>query len=231
MIEVDCLPFVGELFDEPVLATVASLTCGPTDLRPTESRHVAKACSRRIAEFATGRASARHLLRQLGYGEPDIEVDPLRCPMWPKGVVGSIAHCEDLCIVALGPNLSVQGLGVDVEPNAPLEQKLWPIICTKNEQAWLDRQPSWNRGNLARLLFCAKEATYKCWFPETRRVLEFIEIEIELDCKGDRFRAEVIRTGSPGCESERSFSGRWLIRNRWMFTGVARRKSAISMVA
>src|ERR687895_622101 len=64
-----------------------------------------------------------------------------------------------------------------------------------------DRAPAEPGLHWDRILFCAKEAVYKAWFPLTRRWLEFADVAVSLDRDGT-FRAAVGR--------ER-FGGRWAV--------------------
>ncbi len=213
------IPVVDDLFEPPVLAVVSRLNEEPTHLPPEEQCFVARASRNRRMEFATGRQCARWLLRRLGVDAPALQADSDRCPIWPAGTVGSIAHADDLCIVAAAPSALVAGVGVDVEPDEELERDLWPIVCTGQEREWLDTQPVSLQGRLVRLLFCAKEAVYKCWFPRARRFLSFQEVGIRLDLPQGRFRAELSHAAMiPNGVGQ--WVGRWLISGRWVFAGI-----------
>lgn len=194
-------------------------------LHPGERASMANATGQRVAEFATGRAIARRLLERFGHGAEPIPVDEDRCPVWPEGIVGSIAHCEDLCVVGVISAARAWGAGVDVEPAHSLERALWPIILTKRERAWLETRPAAERGVLARVLFSARESFYKCRFPRTRRFIDFHDVAIDLE--GDRFYVKPANTET-GKEiaSEPPYEGRWTIRDRWILTGVVRLHAA-----
>ncbi|RIL05745.1 MAG: hypothetical protein DCC71_09340, partial [Proteobacteria bacterium] len=111
--------------------------------------------------------------------------DDARAPRWPAGVVGSISHCDTLCVVAVARASEVAGIGVDVEPDVPLEEPLWSKICTPGELDALVRPaPPAQRGHLARWIFSTKEATYKCIHPRIRLFLGFREVEIRLGAGG-----------------------------------------------
>ena len=91
------------------------------ELLPDEAAHVAQAIPKRRREFARGRVSARQVLAELGVPSVSLLVGPKREPLWPEGIVGSITHDDRLCVVAVARAEKYAGLGVDVEPDEPLE--------------------------------------------------------------------------------------------------------------
>ena len=114
-----------------------------------------------------------------------------RCPRWPPGIVGCISHCEDYCAVAVARAGTILSIGLDLELREPLHSSLWPLVLNEAEISWLDRQPE--RGERAKLIFSAKECTYKCQFPAFGERWEFEDLEVTIDEAG-RFRARVQHT-------------------------------------
>jgi 4'-phosphopantetheinyl transferase EntD len=212
---------VRSLFRSPVRASVSAIEETCADLLPEELAAVCRARSRRKYEFAAGRRIAKRLLRAFGVEHATIPMDADRCPIWPEGVVGSIAHCEDLCVVVAASTEDVAGLGVDVEPNEPIEPDLWPIVCTKRELDWLHRQPMVDRGRWARVIFCAKEAFYKSWFPRHRSVLDFRDVEIDVNAINHRFRVSWNESKTGVLSHQPLGLGRWVMRGGWVFAGAA----------
>jgi 4'-phosphopantetheinyl transferase EntD len=209
------------LFGPSILVEVSPIADRWDELPPEERAIVRRACASRRLEFAAGRHQSRRLLARLGLGAATLPADADRCPIWPEGIVGSIAHGDGVCVAAIAASDEWQGLGIDVEPDEPLEQELWPILCTGRELAWLAARPANERGRLARLFFCAKESVYKCLFPRTRRRLEFHDVAVRLDILRGRFQA-TIADGTGGAPPE--LTGRWAAGGRWMFTGAAWRR-------
>ena len=74
----------------------------PRELWPQEREAVLKAIPRRQREFAAGRAAAREALTQLGWPAQAIPSAPDRSPVWPEGLVGSIAHTHSTCVAVAG---------------------------------------------------------------------------------------------------------------------------------
>src|SRR5205814_1840165 len=64
----------------------------------SESAAVLEAVARRRDEFLTGRTFARRALAELGCPATAIPVGEGRMPIWPDGYLGSISHCEGLCV-------------------------------------------------------------------------------------------------------------------------------------
>lgn len=160
---------------------------------PGEARAMARATPERQAEFAAGRAAARAALRGLGLVPFAIPMGADRAPVWPSGVVGSITHHGGQCLAVVARRMSFGGLGIDLEPLAPLPADLLPEILTAGEALWLQDQPADRRGTLARIIFSAKESTYKALYPQIREVVGFDAMEIRPDPEAGRFQARLTR--------------------------------------
>jgi 4'-phosphopantetheinyl transferase EntD len=207
--------WLADLFEPPVRVAASAIDADAADLLPEERACVARAVPARQREFATGRARARTLLAELGAPAVALLRDEDRVPRWPAGVVGSISHTRELCVVALAPAARVAALGVDVEPDEDLEPELWPRVATEAERAWLLAQPEAERGRLARALFSVKECVYKAAFPALRERWGFQEVSVALELAGERFRAR-----TPAAER---VTGRLLRRRGFWIAGVAQR--------
>lgn len=211
---------VGDLFAAPVRVASAPVDADPAALFDEERAAVARAIGKRQREFASGRRCARALLAELGHPAVAIPRNADRTPAWPEGVVGSISHCDDLCVVAVAPRSALAGLGVDVEPDAPLESPLWRKICTPGELAGVvAASPPGARGQTVRLLFSAKEAFYKSVYPSLREVLGFQAVEIQVDWATGRFSCGIDASLRARLPAGRAPEGRFLHRDGWIFTG------------
>lgn len=156
---------------------------------PGESPMLAKATPARQAEFGAGRAAARQALRAIGLVPFAIPMGSDRAPVWPAGVVGSITHDDGLCLAVAARRSSLAGLGIDLEPLDPLPRDLWPTVLTAADRVWLSTQDVDLRGAYARMIFSAKEATYKALYPQTRRIVGFDAMDIRPDLARGRFSA------------------------------------------
>ena len=96
-------------------------------------------------------------------------------PIWPAGVVGSLAHDEEIAVAAVGLRRDFASIGIDVEPAGALPADMFALVATPRERRMIDDDPV-----KAKLLFAAKEAVYKAVYPLDRVFLEFGDIEIDL---------------------------------------------------
>jgi 4'-phosphopantetheinyl transferase EntD len=152
----------------------------PALLLPEERQYVAKAVSKRIAEYAAGRVCGRLVLQELGHSDFAIRVGDQREPLWPESVVGSITHTTGFCAAVAANKSNVKGLGLDCEVAGSVKPELFPSICTSTEIDWLRTLPLAQQRHAATLLFSAKEAFYKCQFPLVRERLGFHDALIEV---------------------------------------------------
>lgn len=150
------------------------------DLWPEEQAFVTRAVPKRRFEFAAGRRAARRALAELGLPPSAIAQASDRAPIWPDGIVGSITHCDTLCIAALARQTCHRSLGIDLEPATPLSTDLEAVIATPSEQRALATLPSPHHLHLAKQIFCAKEAFYKAQYPITKMRLGFQEVELDI---------------------------------------------------
>ncbi|NDV61638.1 4'-phosphopantetheinyl transferase superfamily protein [Puniceicoccales bacterium CK1056] len=160
---------------------------------PEEWALVESAVAKRQAEFCGGRVSAHLALEKLGIAKTPILSNPDRSPCWPAGVVGTISHTKGFCGAAVCQRGEIIGLGLDIELAEPLDEKLIRRICTAGEQGWLSGYPVGQAGLFAKLVFCIKEAAYKCQYPITRQFIEFHQAEVRLDPGAKTY--EIVFTG------------------------------------
>jgi 4'-phosphopantetheinyl transferase EntD len=179
---------------------------------PIEAAAVARAVTERRREFGTVRYCAREALRQIGVSAVPILPDADRAPRWPAGVVGSMTHCEGYRAAAVSRSSELRGLGIDAEPHAAVSDAALDLVLRDEERARLpalaDARPElhWDR-----ILFCAKEAVYKAWFPLTRRWLDFADVSTTLHPDGT-FRARLlVREPRVAGVSLDDFGGRWMV--------------------
>ena len=151
---------------------------------PEEEPLVAKSVVKRRNEFVTVRYCARLALGDLGEPAVPILKGDKGEPCWPDGIVGSLTHCEGFRGAVVARATEVRSVGIDAEPHGVLPKGVLGAVALPAEQdavATLEGDLHWDR-----ILFCAKEATYKAWFPLTHRWLGFEDAHItfELDSSG-----------------------------------------------
>nr|WP_062341642.1 4'-phosphopantetheinyl transferase superfamily protein [Herbidospora sakaeratensis] len=181
---------------------------------PEEESLVAQAVPRRRAEFATARWCARQALASFGHADVPILSGPKREPLWPKGIVGSMTHCDGYRAAAVAPDGVVASIGIDAEPDQPVPDGVLGAVASPEEQMAVGRlladRPvvAWDR-----LLFSAKESVYKAWFPITGRWLGFEDAHVTF---GDGVFSARILVDSP----LPVFEGRWAAEGGLLVTSV-----------
>ena len=144
-------------------------------LRETEASSVSSEVARVRRASGAARIVARRLLMQLGYPDTQVPKGPGGEPVWPAGVVGSLAHDEEIAVAAVGLQRDFASIGVDVEPAQALPADMLALVATPRERRMIDDDLL-----QARLLFAAKESVYKAVYPLDRVFLEFGDIELDL---------------------------------------------------
>jgi 4'-phosphopantetheinyl transferase EntD len=185
------------------------------ELFPEETAVIANAVDKRRREFTTARWCAREALAELGLPPSPIVPGLRGAPSWPSGVVGSMTHCDGYRAAAVAPASAVRTIGVDAEPAGPLPDGVLEAISLPEERAHItglaaaDPTVAWDR-----LLFCAKEAVYKAWFPLTERWLDFSEARIAFTA--DTFTARLLVQGPVT-----GFTGSWVHRRGLLVCAIA----------
>lgn len=203
----------AELYDDP--ADLAPL--------PEEEPLIARSVPKRRNEFVTVRHCARVAMEQLGVPPSPILKGDKGEPRWPRGVVGSLTHCDGYRGAVVGRSGAARSVGIDAEPHGVLPDRVLEAISLpveRREIAALPAELHWDR-----ILFCAKEATYKAWFPLTQRWLGFEDahISFEVDSSGTagEFVSRILidpaaRSGPPLTE----LSGRWSVAGGLALTAI-----------
>ncbi|MEU3457151.1 4'-phosphopantetheinyl transferase superfamily protein [Micromonospora sp. NPDC006766] len=196
-------------------------------LLPEEERIVAKAIEKRRREFTTARHCARAALVRLGVPPAPILAGRLNEPLWPAGVVGTITHCTGYRGVVVASDSKIITVGIDAEPNEPLTKGVLESVALPDERIHvadlLEARPEirWDR-----MLFCAKEAVYKSWFPLARRWLDFEDAVVTLrpgsaGASSGVFDARLLVAGPRvGGRRLTGFTGRWLVEQGLILTAI-----------
>ena len=193
---------------------------GPV-LFPAERALLRTAGPQRRADFTAGRLCARAALDRLGVPAAPILPGPAGEPRWPAGVTGSITHCAGYraCAVALATD--VAAIGVDAEPDHPLQAGLIGAVATSPERAWIGQLTATVPAvNWDRLLFSAKEAACKLWYPLTGQWLGLHDVVIRPATTGT-FAVRLPGPGPvPGARRQTRMMGRWLARDGLIVTAI-----------
>jgi 4'-phosphopantetheinyl transferase EntD len=221
---------VATLLSDVLPSTSAALAAAeiytdPPDLMPLpeEEPLIARSVAKRRNEFVTVRYCARLALDELGVPPVPILKGEKGEPCWPDGVVGSLTHCEGYRGAAVGRLDTVRSVGIDAEPHDVLPKGVLEAISLPAERDELAAFPTglhWDR-----ILFCAKEATYKAWFPVTRRWLGFEDAHIIFDVDdggtAGHFESRVlIDAAALSGPPLSTLRGRWSVRDGLVLTAI-----------
>lgn len=196
------------------------------ELTASESAALARAHPDRLLEYRAGRHCAREALAVLGLRDVSILRNDDRSPIWPPGFVGSITHSRAQGFgwgaAAVARGTAVRALGIDGELDEPLERKLWERVLLDPEREFVESHPGSEQGFWGKLVFSAKEATYKCQYTLTRTYLEFAEVRVTVLPDESAFRAELVRSVPP-FDAGFVFTGRYARRHGIIATAVVLR--------
>ena len=156
---------------------VSSLAINPTHvaaLHADERALVAKARGQRLTEFASGRA----LLHQLLNTSAPIMRAANGAPIWPDGVVGSLAHDRSRAVAVVGSTVSYRAIGIDIAPHGDSDAELRDSVL-RDDDPDID----------AVAAFVMKEAAYKAWSDLGGKVIG--PLDIQLCVEGNTFTAKM----------------------------------------
>ena len=214
---------LDEIVPPQVVAVEAFDDPAEVQLYPEEQAVLRKAVASRRIEFGTARWCARQALAKLGLPPAPILPGLRGAPGWPAGVAGSMTHCAGYRAAALAHSREVAAIGIDAEPHTPLPDGVGEVIASDAERrALADLAEAAPEVSWDKLLFSAKEATYKAWFPLTQRWLGFGDAVISINPADGTFTAQLLVPGPVlGGQQLTEFSGRWLARDGLVITSIA----------
>lgn len=183
---------------------------------------------KRRREYRGGRHHARVALAHFGLPPSPILRDEDGVPLFPAGFSGSITHTgRESTFAAAVIARSPHRVGIDAEELRELGPDMVQYILSEDERRELSASglsPFGDEGTLALLGFSAKEAFYKCIFPELRCRLGFFEVEFRLDDAraqsptSGEFQLRLLRPNVVGAPE--TLKGRYLASDRHLVCGV-----------
>ncbi len=184
-------------FEAPLLSALMSMAppgirlgcrtirVGDEDLLLPEEQ---RAVTTRDLESRRASGAARHLARDLmlELGRPVAAIGRGRFgePIWPAGLVGSLAHDPVMAVAAIVSGPADMSLGIDVEPAEPLPDDAVSLVMTAG-----DDLGTVSRHLAGRILFAAKEAIYKAVHPLDGVILSHDDVVVNLSAACGRTRA------------------------------------------
>jgi enterobactin synthetase component D len=138
------------------------------------------AVEKRKVQAIGARWCAAEAARALKMELTALPLDEAGCPIWPKGLVGSLSHSEKKAVAVVSTTL--RNLGVDVEElfDQSKVDLLSDTVLTAKEKRSLSADAELARWQLS-AIFSLKEAAYKALFPELRVFIEFHQLEVDLN--------------------------------------------------
>ena len=135
--------------------------------------------SKRENEFEIGRDCAHSLLQTWGESAA-VSVAQDRSPIWPKGYVGSISHSDHWAWSAVAQSESTRSIGIDTESvvNSQTRTSLEKEIASPNDW-FIAAALGFDPEITFTIVFSAKEAFYKCWYPITGEFFGFDQVSVE----------------------------------------------------
>lgn len=188
-------------------------------LFPEEQEQISRAVPKRRAEYTSVRACAREALGRLGIPETPLLRGDRGAPRWPAGVVGSMTHCSGYRAAAVAWESQLAALGIDAETHHPLPVGVFETVSIPEERISLRSLPEtvhWDR-----VLFSAKESTYKAWYPLTGRWLDFHEALIDVRSDGSFTSSLLVPGPFVGDRRVDRFEGRWAVADDLVLTCIA----------
>ncbi len=211
---------------DPTNLAACEVYADPPDLAPLpeEEPLIARSVAKRRNEFITVRHCARLALQQLGQPPVPILKGEKGDPRWPDGIVGSLTHTQGFRGAVVARQAAVRSVGIDAEPHDVLPEGVLDAITVAEERAELTTLPQglhWDR-----ILFCAKEATYKAWFPLARRWLGFEDAHVVFDTdpgaySAGQFVSKILVDGTTESgPALTALRGRWLVQAGLVLTAI-----------
>lgn len=204
-------------------------------LHPQERAYVSDAVLLRRAQFADARACARNALTDLtGHDHADTVIGKGErgIPLFPRGTVGSLTHTTGFRAAVVARTDTLKSVGVDAEVAKPLPEGVSDAVLTARDMQHIDALQQHGQQHvrhhegdlqlfpaekiLETVVFSAKEALYKSWFPLARVFLDFSQADIELHHDGTltAFVQHDVACGAVPL----TIPGRWMVGSGYVVT-------------
>ncbi|WP_331765774.1 4'-phosphopantetheinyl transferase superfamily protein [Embleya sp. NBC_00896] len=193
-------------------------------LFPEEEAIIADAPStERRREFRTGRRCAHRALAELGYPPGPVLKGPDKAPVWPDEVTGTITHDTGYRCAAVARVADILSIGIDANAGSrritsydsmtvPAERRrLAELAAERPDVPW------------GRILFSAKEAAFKAWYPPARTKVGMRQAEVLIDPDRGTFRAHVLTGPGPEVNGRplTGVSGEWMVKGDLVLTAAS----------
>ena len=200
------------------LAVISAEDHRGLNLHPAEMDLVGSRWSpKRRAEFRLGRQAASLALARLGSNPRPVLRGPGGEPLWPEGIVGSIAHCESWAVALVARSSAASAIGVDLERRAASPNRdIADVICCPEELGWASQEGAC--GERLIMLFSAKEAVFKALYPQCGRFIDFKDVVLAWNPEHQHFEGRLLVTLSPDLKAGHEFLVECELIGRFVFT-------------
>jgi|SRR5450631_2421742 4'-phosphopantetheinyl transferase EntD len=120
------------------------------------------------------RSIARALSASVGYIDREFPRSLTGSPIWPGGLIGSLAHDEEFAAAVLCPASRLGGIGIDVEPIGHIDAAVARLILCPDEL-----KSAISATLTPKAVFCIKEAVFKAVHPADGIFLEFHDVHLD----------------------------------------------------
>ena len=176
----------------------------------------------RKRDYLMGRYCAKQAL--LNFGSPTANLTPGKngCPIWPKGVIGSISHTNGMAVAVVADQQLYSGIGVDMEKRVSENEanKIMPVIGAPEEWEIITHNFQGDIKTGFTVLFSAKESIYKALYPSVNDIFDFSEARLASFAPEEQ-RLEFIL--SPYLIDKTHIAKLWVLfcfSNTYIFSGV-----------
>jgi 4'-phosphopantetheinyl transferase EntD len=212
--------YFAMLLDPGIAIAETALNGDPPDLPADEAVSIERAVMSRRLEFAKGRECARQAMTALGHAPVSLPRGPDRVPLWPDDLVGSITHTKDWVAAAVARrDQGFAAIGIDIEPATALPPDLWKSVCATEELEKLTAGSGMTPGLAAHMIFCMKEAAFKCQYRISNAMLEFEDFVIDVDAEAGTFAASYCKVVPP-FDIHRRLHGRFALSAGYIASAV-----------
>jgi len=188
---------------------VAFQTCGIPNrqaetLRPLFADSMNPWVEKRRKEFLAGRWCVQQCYGKLGIETSLPGIQENRSPAWPKGVIGSISHCDDLALAVVALDHDVSLIGVDVESvrvMARMKAEICDAIATSTELEIVGKRV---QREAMTLVFSAKETLYKALHPKVGQYFDYLDARV-VSIDGTYTELELLKCLSEDFPASRRF--------------------------
>ena len=205
-----------DLFSSSVaIAETRNTNIDASFLSPPERTYLENVSQNRKREFIAGRFCAHEAMMLASMPPENIHIGGKGEPIWPSNIVGSITHSHGYAAAAVARKSDIISVGLDAEIDEPLSSKALQRISNHQEEEWAKTVGGALVQHPGKVLFSAKEATYKAWYPITHEWLGFKEALINFHDQGNTFTVRILKNGPI-----REMHGKFTIRNDVILTAI-----------